>query len=318
MRWYNARRPAWLAAAGFVFGLGIFDKASFLWLLAALTLAGAAAGLFRKDKLPGPATLLGAATALLAGSAGYWIYQLTPSESTIALSVETHAQHWLAKAAMLRSTLDGTALQGWATNACGDLISSSWLPWALVAAALSWPWLRNQPYARVCRFSAVFCAASWLCMAAVETAGSVHHFALVYPFPQLGLAAAIAAIPRKRIALVVGLLLCGAGARTASGLLLQSTQCGGSRYWSEAIYRLADELQKRQPMQVAVIDWGIAAQLRLLSGDRLPINELSPGAPAPDGALLVRYNSPDPLTGFVLVDTIADHETAVFEIFEPR
>ncbi len=317
VKWRDSRRSGWLAAAAFVFGLGVFDKASFLWLLAALAVAlGATCP--RPLPAPGPRQLAAAAAAFLTGSLGWWLYQLQPAESSFDLGVETHAVHWQAKASMLLATLDGTALEGWATNVCGGVIGASWLPWALACAALSWPWLRKQPHARVTAFSGVFCAAAWLVMGAVESAGSVHHFALVYPFPQLGLAAALAAAPARRLALAAGVLVCATGVRAAGGLLLQAVECGGTRYWSTAIYELAAELERRRPAQVSIPEWGIAAPLRLLSADRLPTKEQPLEGAQPEGAVAVRYYSADPLPGYVLVEAIADRGGPVFEIFEAR
>ena len=289
-----------------------------LWLLAALVVAAAAAGLPVRP-FPRPGAIVAAAAAFLAGSLGWWLYQLRPEESSFALGFEVHAEHWLAKAAMLRSMLDGTALEGWATNVCAGPIGASWLPWALALAALSWPWLRSRAHARVALFCAAFCLAAWLMMAAVESGGSVHHLALVYPFPQLGLAVALTAIPVRRIALAAVVLVCATGVRAAGGLLFQAVQCGGARYWSTAIYDLAEELERRRPERIAIAEWGVAAQLRLLSADRLPDSgDNGPGLFRPTAPFWFATTRLSRLPGYVLVEAVADRGGPVFEIYEPR
>jgi hypothetical protein len=133
-------------------------------------------------------------------------------------------------------------------------------------------------------FVTVFCAVAIGLMLPVESGGSVHHLALIYPFPQLFVAASLSAVA-ARMRGVIGqrrgqILVCG-----VAGLLLltnlrtvveqygQILQFGGTPSWSEAIYALHDTLEAQKPEKVVVLDWGIAMQLRWLSRDRLPLKE---------------------------------------------
>jgi hypothetical protein len=136
----------------------------------------------------------------------------------------------------------------------------------------------------------VFCVVAVALMLPVESGGSAHHLALIYPFPQLfvaaslsGAAAGVARATRPRSG--AALLLCLAGTLVLTNLRAvtqqygQILQFGGTPSWSEAIYELHDTIAARNPNRVFVLDWGIAMQLRLLSRDGLPLKE----APQPVG-----------------------------------
>jgi 4-amino-4-deoxy-L-arabinose transferase-like glycosyltransferase len=310
LRW-RERPTAWrLFAPSLLFGLGVFDKLTFLWLLAALVVAALA--VFPRELLGSiktkPAAI--AAAGLVLGCLPLLLYRFTTAPRSLGLRWETSLQPVFAKLSMLWHAFDGTIFQGWMANVTtprvalsdgllarwvcwwtGDrLIAATWMPWALGAAVLLLPWTLRTPLRRGLLFVVVFCVVAIVLMLPVESGGSVHHLALIYPFPQLFVAASLNAVaagmlsssrPRRGQILMAGVasLLVLANVRAVTGQYGQILQYGGTPSWSEAIYELYDALQTRNPAKIVVLDWGLAMQLRWLSRDRLPLKE----APQPAG-----------------------------------
>ncbi len=275
LRWWENRRLWNLAVGFFVFGLGVFDKAHFLLLLFALFITVGV--VFRKEtiasfKAPGLAV---AGLAFLFGSAPFFLYFLQPSSRTPAIALETDWERYHAKYAMLQDTLDGTNFQGWASRVSAErptepqdalgrlafqvggegLLNRSWMTSAVVASLLLLPLSLRSRYRRAVLFSLLFCLFALIPMFLVQSAGSVHHVVLVYPFPCLFVAASLVGaseqveswLPRTTTAVrlllpVVILALAGANCRNTVQQHVQLQRFGGTPYWSEAIYTLHESL----------------------------------------------------------------------------
>ncbi len=104
---------------------------------------------------------------------------------------------------MLRGTLDGTAVpnaivipqaaaRGREVSSLERAISlvggpekpALFFPALLVAVCLL-PLTLRSSYRKLAVFSAGYCVLAWAIMFLVQEAGSVHHLALVYPFPHV-------------------------------------------------------------------------------------------------------------------------------------
>ncbi|MEX2301762.1 MAG: glycosyltransferase family 39 protein [Bryobacterales bacterium] len=314
LRWHEHPSPGWLFPASLLFGLGVFDKLTFLWLLAALVVA--ALTVFPRELLGSiktkPAAI--AAAGMLVGCLPFLLYRFTTAPRSLGLRWETSLQPVFAKLSMLQHALDGTIFQGWMAHVTapqaalpdgllarwvcwwtGDrLIAATWMPWALGAAVLLLPLTLRTPLRRGLLFVGVFCAIAIGLMLPVESGGSVHHLALIYPFPQLFVAASFSAVAagmfgatrpgRGRILMAgVASLLVLTNVRAVTEQYGQILQYGGTPSWSEAIYELHDAVEAQDPKKVVVLDWGLAMQLRLLSRDTLPLKE------APQPASEERY-----------------------------
>ncbi len=304
LRWRE--RPAvWrLFVASFVFGLGVYDKLTFLWILGALVVAALIA--VPKDLLAAarPKVLAVAASGFVIGCLPLLVYRWTSTPRSLGLRWESSWQPILAKLSMLYHALDGTVFQGWMAHVSAPqaaspdgllgrwvcswtgnrLLDATWMPWALVAALAVLPFTARTSMRRGLLFAAVFCVAAVVLMLPVESGGSVHHLALIYPFPQLFVAASLSSMAatlarmsrahRERM-IVFGFacVLVLTNLRTVMQQYGQILQFGGTPSWTEAIYELYDTLEQRAPSRVIVLDWGIAMQLRLLSRDGLTIKE---------------------------------------------
>ena len=331
--WWGKRRLRNLAAGFFVFGLGVFDKAHFLLLLFALSVTVLV--VFRKEavaRVKSP-RVAAAGSAFLLGSALFFLYFSQPSSRTPAIALETNWERYHAKYAMLQDTLDGTNFQGWASRVSAErpfepqdalgrlayqisgegLLSRSWMASAVLASLLLLPLSLRSRYRRAVLFSLLFCLFALIPMFLIQSAGSVHHVALVYPFPCLFVAASLAGaieqvesrLPRTttavRLLLPMLILALGvANCRTTVQQHVQLQRFGGTPYWSEAVYTLHESLGSIRAQQIVVLPWGITSQLRLLSKNRLPLTEVPQPNPGTSNTMrVIREWVPEPRTVFV-------------------
>ena len=333
LRWWENRRLWNLAAGFFVFGLGVFDKAHFVLLLFALSVTVVV--VFRKETIASfkAPRLAAAGLAFLLGSALFFLYFLQPVSRPPEITLETNWERYHAKYAMLRGTLDGTNFQGWASHVSAErpsepqdavgrlayqvsgegLLSRSWMTSAVLVSLLLLPLSLRSRYRRAVLFSLLFCLFALIPMFLVQSAGSVHHIVLVYPFPCLFVAASLVganeqvASHLRRTTTAVRLLLpmlilalAVANCRNTVQQHVQLQRFGGTRYWSEAVYALHESLCSITAQQVVVLPWGIANQLRFLSKNRLPLTEVP--QPNPGTAYTLRVIGewvPKPGTVFV-------------------
>ena len=314
LRWRERPAAGRLFVACVVFGLGLFDKLTFAWILAALLLASfivfprelAASVRWRAAAIGAPGLMLGFLPLL--------VYRFTSAPPSLGLRWESRLTPYLAKLSMLHHCLDGTIFQGWvahvtaprptlpegvmarlASRFAGEtLIDATWFPWALAASVVFLPWTLRAPQRRGLLFVLLFSGAAVALMLPIEFGGSAHHLALIYPFPQLFVAASLTAVtaslphsmkPRNGQAVLFGVacVLVLTNLRAVAQQYGQILQFGGTPPWSEAIYGLHDALETENPDRILVLDWGIATQLRLLSRDGLPLRE------APQPAAEERY-----------------------------
>ncbi len=213
LRWRDRPTAVRLFAAAAVFGVGLFDKLTFVWMLAALSAAGLAA--FPKSLASGVRWKTAAvfAPAFLLGCLPLVVYRLGFPTRSLGLHGENGLAPYLAKLSMLYHCFDGRIFQGWLAEVTaphptppamglgawicrwnGDaLIQPTWFPWALAASLALLPWTLRSPSRRGLLFVLVFSAAAVAMMLPVESAGSAHHLALIEPFPQLFVAASLTA-----------------------------------------------------------------------------------------------------------------------------
>jgi hypothetical protein len=105
---------------------------------------------------------------------------------------------------------------------------------------------------------------------ALPDAVRIHHAFLVYPFPQLIIAACVTPIWNAKallqiVTLLAIVIVCGAGllSITATQKLIRET--GGRGRWSESFDRFCCENQNRSDLTIVSLDWGFNEQLIFLS-----------------------------------------------------
>jgi hypothetical protein len=147
---------------------------------------------------------------------------------------------------------------------------------AFVAAALlgGIAWWRRERSARAMLFAVVFMAVVWLQMAVNRAAGaSVHHTALLWPFPQIFIALALGAwwpAWGRRLAVLAAAALVAWNAVVLREHYSEMSRSGGALVWTDAIYPLAEFVQA-EPFDYYAVDWGILENLVLLDQGRVPV-----------------------------------------------
>ena len=335
LRWAQQGGGWQLVVAFLAFGMGVFDKATFLFLM--LGLAVATVFVFPRELIKGLRNKWAVAAALAfgIGSLPFWWYPTVRApQASNALHFVTDTDGYKAKYIMLRASLEGTSVVTWLaseeTSSEPDSESPVWLPlgsadgrqvqrtWtvpALGLALLLLPLSLRTRHRKGLLFALLFCVFAWGAMFPVESIGSVHHLVLIYPFPQIFIAAGIMAgaqwlgerfsatlAARAAAAVFVALL----SVVNLNSLLQQYDvllRYGGSTGWSEAIYELDDYLESEQPSHVVAVQWGVFTQLRFLSKDRLHVSEVPQPHGSPEDPLdKLQQWIPRPKSLFVLFD----------------
>ncbi|MEQ1884724.1 MAG: glycosyltransferase family 39 protein [Bryobacteraceae bacterium] len=282
-------RNAHLVGAFFALGLGLWNKAIFLWALTGLLVASATVlwPEIRKLLTLRAATL--ATVGFLVGTSPFLIYNLKRPNATLSQNARLEVPDWNAKFIQVQSALDGRSLFGYLMNeddapkpkmlnsGLGKIAAAihqkigerrgGIMAYVAAACLLLLPlWWRS----RVAWFSLIFSAATWLMMAITRDAGgSAHHTVLLWPFPHLFVATVVSALPWRPIR---GLIL---SAVVASNLLVFNESLykfernGAALVFTDAIQALSDRVGVLRPPMVYVTDWGIWNTLAMLHEAKL-------------------------------------------------
>jgi hypothetical protein len=290
VRYWDNRRPAVLALAFFIFGLAMWDKALFIWSLAALSITALVImpGFVRELLRPRNAAV--ASVAFLTGALPLVIYNVRHAGITFAGNARYSNEILGYKADLLWRTLDGSALFGFvvredwegpprrpasapehallALNAAAKGPRTTLFGFAVLAALLAAPFAR--PHRRPILFAIVFSVVLWLQMAFTHEAGTgMHHTVLLWPAPHFIIAGVIGALLHHRPR-AAGFAAVAVAALCVSNLLVTSTyyanmiRNGGAVGFSEALWPAAESLKGDTPRSMCVIDWGFFEPIRLL------------------------------------------------------
>ncbi len=298
----TARALAWIAACGFCFGLGLWDKSSFAWFLIALGITLVA--LFPRDVLrrlkPAPVVVL--ALALFIGAFPLVRYNLSKQSGKTYTSVHLSLQpsEIADKLDKFRFTLDGRFIYGWVAGWAFDPVQAearadapgkflallsrlgpsqgTFLPWALLLSVVIACVAKGKR--RLILFPLLVTAVMWVQVFPLKEGGGPHHYAIAYPFPHLAVAAAAGwvfgrlrgALRLLPVAVVAAVLvtMIGWDART----LWEFRETGGAWNWSDATYDVARYVNRRQPNKLVCMDWGFSYPLLLLTQNRVKQQDL--------------------------------------------
>jgi hypothetical protein len=329
-----------LGAAFLLFGLGLWDKAVFFWPLAGLTVAAIVVfprELLAKLRLR---NLAAAAVAFVIGAAPLISYNQAAGGKTLHDNGGFSTARFGHKFLELQKSLEGSCLFGYIVredvpleaakprNAIEkfsmDLSEATGhrragvLALACILAFALLPWFWNTPARKPMLFALVFSVATWLQMACTwKAGGGAHHTVLLWPFPHLFVAAALAQASRYlgRAGLpalvAVTAAICGINLLVLNEHFAQIVERGTTPAWSDATGPLSAYLRHTEPKHVYVTDWGIAGSLRLLNEGKLPLEVaadrfLRAGGgqlPAPalgaQGAIFVGHTEGNEVTGGV-------------------
>ncbi len=297
LRFHRTSAPLYLGAGFFVFGLALWDKAVFSWLLAGLLVAAAAVfprELFAKLTLR---SITVAAAAFLIGAAPVVEYNVSRPLNTFRSNAKFSNSGLPHKAAMLHNALAGSSLLGYVVQtepapqpgAGRNLFERASLrlsrvvglrlglmPVASLLAFLLLPWVWRTPARKPMLFSLIFVAVAWLPMAFLENAGASQHAVLLWPFPHLFVAAALAHLaPERRAVRLLAVCAVAAVCLWNEFVLNQHLAWlidrGTTTVWTDAIEPLSRYLGATPAAHMYILDWGIREPLRALNQGQLAL-----------------------------------------------
>ncbi len=313
--WWQTERMRHLLIGSFAFGLGVYDKTNFLWIVAATLFAAAIVRprelLARLDRTRVAAAL----GAFLLGSLPLVIYNISWPPRTLApiRAGTTHLKYGnyhgnffaqlFERGRELARLLDGESASHFFGYDVFPRVPLLPVYLALAALAVMVLYLRrvSRPRTRPAMFVLLSCVGILVAAALTPGGDKPHHLLLAYPFPQLLVAAAaveglflmkLRARSQRIRVLLVTLLACAIGIPPAvGGLQVRHIQKrfeatgGGRGNLSDAIYRLDDYLLKHDSQRhIVILDWGIYFNLVGLSQGKLDCAqvwlELKKGGPA--------------------------------------
>ncbi|MHB0857368.1 MAG: ArnT family glycosyltransferase [Anaerolineae bacterium] len=305
LRWYRGRGAGYLVAAGFYLGLGLSTKILFLWFWAALTLAWLLLTPWLRPgrgwrRLLWPlqqarwSTWAMAGLAALVGAAPLIIYNVQTRFYSLrfmlrnAVQTELYGVNNLDLAGNLRTVL-ATDLR--------QLLDGSWFAEilgpgranplgvaapVLAACALLYLALTRRLPCRGRRLAllAILATAVVFQSAFTITGLGAMHLLIVWPFPQVLVAAALCAglgaLERHRlrgmghVALaLMAVVLVGSEAATTLRYHTDLSRSGGVGAYSDAVYALAADLDQPGAPHPVALDWGFRRTVQLLTQGRV-------------------------------------------------
>ena len=324
------------ALACFLFGLALWNKATFVWALSGLAAAAVIAYWpeFHR-RLQDRRLVIRCALAFLAGALPLLLFNLHRPGATFRATNGISLQDFDAKLVQLRAAADGSGLFGylaaddstgghpkspsaisgrvaaWLRDHLGDFHSSLFpyaIAWAILAAPLWW----RSPARRAGVFAVVFCAVTFLGMAITRGAGTgIHHTVLLWPMPQLLVGIALSALRPRWIAPVLASALVVSNLLVINQYFFQFDRNGAAGTFTDAISNLSNALPQAPNDSVYVVDWGMYETLEFLHQGRLPLHYsqelLGPENPSPAQLRAIAAMTADP--NGLFVTHVASRET---------
>ena len=299
LEFYHTRSLRRLALAGFLFGLAMWDKALFIWILSSFCVSVA---VFFPRELQERLRLRAVAVVSVSFAIGAFpliLYNLRHPAATFRQDTSFSLSALEGKAEILRLTFAGTGLMSYivridpegAPRQPGTVLERasvaldaalpgdrhSLLLQAFLAAILLTPFWWRSRYRRVMLLAAATFGMSWFQMAASKnTGGSLHHTVLLWPLPAFFIAIAWSDFwARYRFApwlVSSGLLFVVlSNLLTLNQHLARLIVNGPSVVWSDALYPLHRFLESHPSDGVVTADWGIFDPMKLLSRGKMPL-----------------------------------------------
>lgn len=326
LRYHQGGSRRDLALGFFLLGLGLWDKALFLWVLGGLGVATLVAFPRQLWSHLRPKPLVIAVTAFCIGALPFIVYNIARPLETFRSNAAFSLRDLDIKIHLLRESLNGRGLWGFLVAAepgpvPGKVHSIAqkfavWLSQAagtphrtvmelgLLFALLLLPFLWRTPARKPMLFALVCLLVIWVQMAiTLGAGGAVHHIILLWPFQIVFVAIAIHQLGARLrriggwITVVLAMVLCGSNLLVDNQYFLDLIHNGGALRWTDAIDPLTNSLGRTRAKHILVADWGILETLNLLSAGSLPVvpvhHLLGPNpAPADRSQLLAVISDP--------------------------
>lgn len=305
VRFERTRSLRPLALGFFCLGLGMWDKALFVWILSGISVAGLAVYGWRVWRALSWRNTVIAVAGFLFGALPLVVYNVIFPFQTFRSNAALSPEGLGGKAHILRSTWNGSALFGYIVNdpwkpqprlpssalerfsvrlhqVTGTTRQNGFeavLLGVLLLSALVW----KQTW-RVVVFCLLAMLIAWLQMALTRDAGgSAHHAVLLWPLPHLLIGVVLGALARRSALLRRGVyaalvVLVGLNLLVLNQYLYQYAVYGAGGSWSDAISGLSNALKGSRAPAINIADWGMLNTLEVLHRGRLPLQDAA--APA--------------------------------------
>ncbi|HTM48954.1 MAG TPA: glycosyltransferase family 39 protein [Bryobacteraceae bacterium] len=293
-RFFDGGRVRHLRAGSFLFGLAVWDKAVFLWMLGGLGLGVGLVYWRQCRRALGPAPAVLAAGAFLAGALPFVAYNA--GHGWEAFNRPRVVMSELpGRVGILLTTLEGSALDHallrddappaggrlrgiewmsrWIDSAAGG-VSRNPMAWLLAAAVAMLPVLRSKA-AFAGLLSLTF---AYGFMLISNGGGAAHHVVLLWPLPHFVIAAAgAAALERTPRAVFVPLIgaVCILNLLTTNHYFAGASRTGTGLLWTDASWQLPQALGDMRGRAVLAADWGILGPVVTLTKARFPVYAIS-------------------------------------------
>jgi 4-amino-4-deoxy-L-arabinose transferase-like glycosyltransferase len=299
VRFHQERRTIWLAAGFFAIGLGMWDKAIFIWVMSGLGVAGLV--LFWKQIRSALSirSLAVATAAFILGAAPLIVYNVKEHFETFRGNAVWSTEGIRAKAYMVRYVIEGNALFGFmmrdpwdgpvkepstaAEKVVVSIAAATKFPrhsltgYLAMLSILLLPVVWRTPARQVVLFVLICGLVAWCQMAFTKNAGgAAHHIILLWPLPAMGMAAVLAAASQRMRLGVIPLIAIVSVACVANLLVLSTyytnlLRNGGTPAWTDAVYSALAAIDKIDKTAVCTVDWGFIDTLRLYEQGRATI-----------------------------------------------
>jgi dolichyl-phosphate-mannose-protein mannosyltransferase len=286
----------WYLAAGFLcWGLALWNKAIFIWALSGILVAGVLVFWPEIKRCLKPRLVVVAAIAFVGGALPLVVYNLTHRNVTVTENAHLDPRSVAGKWIQVKLAANGSSLFGYMTGE--EWWPNPKAPQSLRGRAAVWieahindrvgvhrstgfyyvfgvlllaaPWWWKH---RAARFSLIFMAVAWLLMALTHEAGtSAHHVILLWPFPILFAAIALASLPWRPLAWAAALIMIAMNLLVLNQYLYQFERDGTGDIWTDAINPLSSSLDEYAGRTFYLIDWGLSDNLNLLHQGRLDL-----------------------------------------------
>ncbi len=294
VRFHKTNSRVALAGAFFLFGLAMWDKAIFAWVLAGLAAGVAVAFPSELRRHLNVRNLATAAGAMIVGALPLIIFNIARPLETLRANAQPESLAVWGKSIILWHSMDGSVLFGFMTMldpgpmpgsaahwyqslsiGLGKMLGSprqSWILWAAGAAALALPLLWRTTARKPLLFALTACVFTWLPMVLTAGAGAAaQHVLLLWPFHLMMIAIALDRIPARAVVAAISLLLCASNAVVVNQYYADVVVNGPTLRWTDAMDPLERALTDLRAPRIYAADWGIMETMNLLSEGNLPM-----------------------------------------------
>lgn len=294
LRFHREGSALALAGGFFLFGLGLWEKAIFAWVLTGIGLATLLVFPREVWRHLTIRNLAIASGSLIVGALPLIVYNIARPLDTFKTNAHMIHEPMDQKILILHRTMDSSVLFGfftslWPSPHLGEPATTLQKASRAISEATHQPTHNVTIFAfgiaclgvflRAARkpvlFGLLVCLGTWLPMILTAGAGgAAHHVILMFPFQFLTIAAALAQVPWRPAVAAVTVALCAVNLAVTNEYYWEMIRNGPDIRWTDALYPLERRLETLRSPNIYVVDWGIYESINLLSDNSVPVHEV--------------------------------------------